>query len=389
MDKISKALNDLVLYCIRQEFSGYDPYDTLNSPLGLQQLGKWFPAVAVQIQKRNPINIRPLLGIRKGRNPKGIGLMLKAFTMLYQIDPQERYRKVADSLYQWLIDHHSTGYSGYAWGYNFDWVNPEGNLKAFTPSVVATAFVADGIYEYACAFQHDGAKQAVLSACRFIANDLPVTHLPQGISIAYTQQSKGCCYNASLLGAETLAKGYILGGEKAWLDAAHSAVEFVLSRQKEDGRWNYSYDPETGREREQVDFHQGFVLVSLDNYLQTIGDSNLKIENSIAKGLAFYRDQQFSDEGRAYWRWPKKWPTDIHHQAQGIITFARLRRYDSTYLPFAQTIAEWTIRNMQDRKGYFYYQKHRIFTNRIPYMRWGQAWMMLALAQLLCETSNV
>jgi len=383
MDKIYKALKDLILYCLRQDFSGYDPYDTLNSPLGLQRLGKWIPAVAVQIQKRNPINIRPLLGIHKGRNPKGIGLMLKAFTLLHKIDPQEHYRNIADSLYQWLIDHRSTGYSGYAWGYNFDWVNPEGNLKAFTPSVVVTAFVADGIYEYGRTFQHEEVKQAVLSACRFIADDLPVTRLPQGVSIAYTHQSKGCCYNASLLGAETLAKGYKLGGEKAWLNTSQAAVEFVLSMQKEDGRWNYSCDPETDREREQVDFHQGFVLASLDNYLRTIGNSNPKMEYAIAKGLAFYRARQFSDEGRSYWRWPKKWPTDIHHQAQGIITFAWLRRYNSNYLPFARTIAEWTIRNMQDRKGYFYHQKHRSFTNRIPYMRWGQAWMLLALAELI------
>lgn len=379
---ISSALEKLTSYIIANNFSGYDPYDTLNSSWGLKHLGKWLPAVAVQVQKRNPINIRPLLGIRKGRNPKGIGLMLKAFSILHQIEPQPRYKKIANSLFDWLIDHHSTGYSGYAWGYNFDWANPEGNLRAFTPSVVATAFVADGLYEYYQTFQKDEAKQAVISACRFIANDLPLTQLPRGVSIAYTQQSKGCCYNASLLGAETLAKGYKLGGDKEWLHIAQEAVEFVLGRQKEDGRWNYSYDPDTGKEREQVDFHQGFVLISLDNYMQAVGDSDVNVVKALEIGLAFYR-QQFSEQGRSYWRWPKPWPTDIHHQAQGIITFARMRRFDPRYLSFARVIAEWTIRNMQDRKGYFYYQKHRHFTNGIPYMRWGQAWMLLALVELL------
>ncbi len=378
---LNDAIDKLISYIQSEKFAGYDPYDTLNSPLGLQRLGTWIPAIAVQVQKRNPINIRPLLGIRKGRNPKGIGLMLKAFSMLYQLEPQARYRDMADSLFQWLIDHH-TGYSGYAWGYNFDWANPEGNLKAFTPSVVVTAFVADGLYEYYHTFHRAEAQQAVISACRFIANDLPVTPLPQGVSIAYTRQSKGCCYNASLLGAETLAKGFKLGGDKKWLDTAQSAVEFVLSRQKEDGRWNYSFDPDGNREREQVDFHQGFVLVSLDNYQRAVGASKNKIDKALEKGLAFYR-QQFSEQGRSYWRWPKPWPTDIHHQAQGVITFARLRRFETSYPSFARTVAQWTIRNMQDRKGYFYYQKHRFFTNRIPYMRWGQAWMALALAELL------
>jgi len=379
---IENALKKLSAYIIENDFSGYDPYDTLNSPLGLQRLGKWIPAIAVQVQKRNFVNIRPLLGISRGKNPKAIGLMLKAFSILYQINPNEDYRKLTDLLYQWLVEYRSTGYSGYAWGYNFDWANPEGNIKAFVPSVVATGFVADGLFEYYQTFNQDVAKSAITSACRFITDDLPVTKLPQGLSIAYTEKSSGCCYNASLLGAETLAKGYKLSGQKEWLDIARSAVEFVISRQKEDGRWNYSYDPDTDRERAQVDFHQGFVLVSLDNYLQAVGQSHLKIEEALKKGLVFYR-RQFSDEGRSYWRWPKQWPTDIHYQAQGIITFARLQHFHPAYLSFSRTIAEWTIRNMQDRKGYFYYQKHRYFTNRIPYMRWGQAWMLLALVELL------
>jgi hypothetical protein len=384
---IEDVLNKLKNYVEKEEFKGYDPYDTTNSPLGLQRLGKWIPAIAVQIQKRNPLNIRPLLGIRKERNPKGIGLMLKAYSLLYQMEPKPHYREVANLLYQWLIDHHSPGYSGYAWGYNFGWVNPQGCLKAFTPSVVVTAFVADGIYEYAHVFQHNGAKETVISACRFIADDLPITQLSTGVSIAYTQQSQGCCYNASLLGAETLAKGWSLCGDKSWLEIAEHAVEFVLSRQKEDGRWNYSFNPYNGRERKQVDFHQGFILVSLDNYQKIIGHSHNQIENALEKGLAFYR-RQFNEQGRSYWRFPKQWPTDIHHQAQGIITFARLRRFHPDYLPFARTIAEWTIRNMQDPKGFFYYQKHRFYTNRISYMRWGQAWMFLALTELIKANIN-
>jgi hypothetical protein len=35
---------------------------------------------------------------------------------------------------------------------------------------------------------------------------------------------------------------------------------------------------------------------------------------------------------------------------------------------------------MQDSRGHFYFQKRRLFTNRIAYMRWSQAWMLKALA---------
>ena len=35
------------------------------------------------------------------------------------------------------------------------------------------------------------------------------------------------------------------------------------------------------------------------------------------------------------------------------------------------------------KAGYFYYQIQPYYKNKIPYMRWSQAWMLLALATLL------
>jgi hypothetical protein len=43
----------------------------------------------------------------------------------------------------------------------------------------------------------------------------------------------------------------------------------------------------------------------------------------------------------------------------------------------------WAIENMWDERGYFCYQQHRFWKNCIPYLRWGQAWMLLALATFL------
>jgi hypothetical protein len=40
---------------------------------------------------------------------------------------------------------------------------------------------------------------------------------------------------------------------------------------------------------------------------------------------------------------------------------------------------------MWSEKGYFYYQVLPLIKNRIAYMRWSQAWMLLALSMLLSE----
>jgi hypothetical protein len=49
---------------------------------------------------------------------------------------------------------------------------------------------------------------------------------------------------------------------------------------------------------------------------------------------------------------------------------------------FADTIAAYTIENMQDARGYFYYQKFPAYTNKISYMRWSNAWMTVALSSI-------
>ncbi|WP_174783912.1 hypothetical protein [Endozoicomonas acroporae] len=75
-----EAISTLVLEQSRQDhFAGYDPFDGLNG-----KLFEWLPGLKsgifglawIQFFKQSPINFRPLLGVPKRRNPKGIGLFI-------------------------------------------------------------------------------------------------------------------------------------------------------------------------------------------------------------------------------------------------------------------------------------------------------------------------
>jgi len=380
---IPASLEKHIQYCEQEGFMGYDPYDTLNSSLNFHAFGKLGPLLAIQIQKRNPVNIRGMIGIRKGINPKGMGLFLKAYSILYKKTLNKKYLEKADFIFEWLKKNYSIGYSGHAWGYNFDWASPGSYLKAYTPSVVVTSFVIDGIFEYYKIKESKEASDIIKSSACYIINDIPITHFNEGISFSYTHLSKGCCYNASLLAAEVLAKKDFINNTSEYTSLVNEAIDYVISRQLPDGRWNYSFNTETGKERTQIDFHQGFILVSLDQLNRLMGSARRDITESVKKGLLFYRNNQFLETGRALWRFPFKWPVDIHNQSQGIITFSRLKKYGNDYLSFSRKIANWTVMNMRSDKGYFYYRKNPFFTNKISYMRWSQAWMMLALAELI------
>jgi hypothetical protein len=70
-------------------------------------------------------------------------------------------------------------------------------------------------------------------------------------------------------------------------------------------------------------------------------------------------------------------PVDAHAAAESIVTLLEFNDIET-----AARVAEWTINNMQTEEGYFIYQIHRRFTNRIPYLRWSNAYMLQALARL-------
>lgn len=379
MERIIQLLEK---YIHESLYMGYDPYDYMNTALGFFKKGKWAPVMGVQLLKRLPFNIRPLLGIKKGINPKGMGLLLKALGGVKGNENGSGSLYPEDQIFSWLKANQSKGYSGAAWGYNFDWPSQNGILKAYTPSVVVTAFVGAGIHEYYLKTKDPKAKELLVSTKKFVMKDLSFIEYQNDGFFPYTQQSAGFCYNASLLGAELLARIYSVTGDKHLLEMIKKALNLVVKQQKADGHWNYSMNLKTGLEKVQIDFHQGFILCSIDNICKYAGFEDSLYREALSKGIEYYKTVQFYENGSSKWRIPKIWPVEIHNQAQGIITFSQLAYLDPSYLPFAKTIADWTIQNMQDKKGYFYYRKYRWFTNKIPFMRWSQAWMLLALVTL-------
>jgi hypothetical protein len=100
------------------------------------------------------------------------------------------------------------------------------------------------------------------------------------------------------------------------------------------------------------------------------------------RGYEFWTERFFLAHG-----WPKYfpdrlYPADVHAAASAIVALVELRGRIPGTLMFAEQIAGWAIENLRDPQGFFYYQKRRFYSVRVPYMRWSEAWMMYALARL-------
>ena len=379
-----KVCNQLVEYIESEEYKGFDPYDTLNSFLPFGIIGKWGKPIAIQIQKRNPINLRPLMGIKKGYNPKAMGLLLQAYCLRYQRTKNTDCLKRADWLFDWLINNYSKGFSGYCWGYNFDWASSVKLLPAYSPTIVVSGFIAKGIRTYYELTSKPKALEVLVSIGAFMDQDLAKSEDESGICISYSTIEADCCYNASMLGAEHFAFLYTQTQEKKYKDLAVSCSRFVASKQLDSGCWNYSIKLETGKERKQVDFHQGYVIDSLSYVCQYIPEVAQEFKTAIEKGTEFYATNQFHHDGRSYYRIPSQWPVEIHNQAQGIISFSRWGKTDRQF-NLAQSIIDYSVKSMRSSKGFFYYKKYPWITIKTPFMRWSQAWMFLALEEFLLK----
>jgi len=385
---IQNSLDLLRNYIESENFKGYDPYDTLNSRFPFSKFGKTISIIALQVQKRNPFNLRPILSIKKETNNMGLGLMLKTYCRLQKHSPDKNYTPQIENLFKLLKENNSKKYSNTCWGYNFDWPTSKKMIAKHTPNAVVTSFACSGIFEYFLLTGNKEAENIIKSVSDFILQQLIVAEFAQGICFSYTPLEADCCYNASLLSALSLAQCYSITKDISLLDKINKAVGFVLSKQHDDGHWNYSIDKATGEERKQIDFHQGFILDCLFDIQKLTEQKDPKVEQAIQKGAEFYFKKQFKANGQSLWRLPEEFPVDIHNQSQGIITFLKLGYSNPGHLTFAKTIAEWTIKNMQSQKGFFYYRNYPFYKIKIPYMRWSQANMFYALSELMIKNKS-
>jgi hypothetical protein len=421
----------LLNYCRSNDWAGYDPYDALNSGLfkRLPFLDSWLPRLAMtQILKRSPINFRPLLMIPKTQNPKALGLFLTALLKLEKLGMVED-RNLIPGIVQNIINlrssnaptatgnrepsltdncQPSTVNRYYCWGYSFPWQGRHVLAPKGEPNLVCTVFVANALLDYFesqlhqpeidnrfcpstencepetvnCASNRIPETVNILSiatsAADYLLNEL---YWSEGDLAGFsypTPANQTKVHNANFLGAALFCRIYKHTGETKYLEPALKAARYSASRQHSDGGWDYG---EHDKQQWIDNFHTGFNLGALKticNCLQTD-----EFEPHIRKGFEFYKDHFFREDGAPKYFHNKVYPIDIHSVAQSIITLTDFSDLDPRNVDLAHRVFEWVINNMWCEQGYFHYQITPYYKNRIPYMRWSQAWMLLALASLL------
>jgi hypothetical protein len=384
-DDVKNAYAKLAAWCRREGYTGYDPFDGLNSrlfqltPVKDSRLAR---LIWLQTFKRLPFNLRKLVGISPGKNSKGIALFALARLAEFRSTGSPEVEREVRGLLDTLESMQLKGWSGAAWGYNFDWQARAFFVPSGTPTIVPTAFVARALIEAAELFDSDKYLKLARSACDLILHDLNRTEdTNNGLCFSYTPLDQTRIFNASLLAAETLASVGKLTREQELLDIAIRAAKFVIHHQRADGSWPYG----TNSYHSWCDnFHTAFMLLSLYRIMMAGNVSDKDFSDSIRRGYEFWYRSFFLKGGLPKYYHNQIYPVDAHSAGAAIVTLLEIEPIvGDTAHELANRVAHWSIQNLQDRDGYFYYQKRRFFKIKIPYMRWTQGWMLYGLARLI------
>ena len=381
-NEITRRLHLLRRHVETQQFRGWDPFDGLNSKLfqsvPLLKNNKWARLAWLQFFKRSPINFRPLAGVPKVHNAKAIALFLHGYVWLHRYEARDEYLEKIRFLARQLLEMQSTGYAGAAWGYPFDW-----QARAFfqpkgTPTVVATSFAVEALL---AAYEILPEKQwlnTALSAKDFILTDLNRSYDDDGdFTFSYSPLDHTRVFNAGLLGAKTLALIYRHTGENQLLGHAHRVISFAAKHQRPDGAWPYGTLP---YHRWVDNFHTGYNLEALHEYRKASGDTTF--DDVFQRGMDYYLNNFFTPEGIPKYYDNRTYPVEVHGTAQLIVVLHKTGLWQQ-HGDLARRVLEWTLRHMQSPKGYFYYRITLPGKNKIPYIRWSDAWMFYALSRYL------
>jgi hypothetical protein len=379
----------LYSYCKTHDFAGYDPFDGLNSRLFQVLPVKHFAFARLawlQMVKRSPVDLRSLLRVQKGANPKGLALFALAELSRSRAtqDPQhsDNARDLLEKLAGMRFEEKTpAGKTAAAFGYNFDWQSRSFYAPIGTPTVVPSAFAAQAFVEGYEFFGDDRYLDLAEGGCEFIVSGLnrPVETKDE-LCFSYTPVDHGVIFNASLLAGETLASVGTIIENSEYLAMAAKATRFVVRRQRSDGAWAYG---ENVRQQWVDNFHTAYILLSLFRISSRIPPLRNETHDAIKIGTDLWLNKFFLDDGTPKYYDNAVFPVDIHSAAVAVAALCELKPVDERMIGMARKTVEWTISKMLDPNGFFYYQKRKNLTIKTPFMRWGQAWMAYALARLI------
>lgn len=377
---VYRSIENLSRWLEENNYRGYDTFDGLNArfirPLTFET--KMLRTVLLQAVRRFPVNLRPLLGVKREHSSKGMGFLARGFIRLHKTTGNQVWADKAKFAIEWLIEHRASGYQRACWGNHFDYQARTLYLPKGEPTVVWTSLIGHAFLDAFEHFHDASYLQIAVSACEHILYDLETYTDGEGACISYVPGKDCQVHNANTLGASLLARTFLYTSEDSYRKLARRAMQYTAQHQRTDGSWYYG---EKSNLHWVDNFHTAYVLDCFKYYLEGTGDD--RFSGQMMSGYTYWKNTFFLENGTPRYYDSKTQPLDIQCCSQAIDTLVFFQDVDPESLDLAVKIAQWTIDTMQDKTGYFYYRRYaQWLVNKTPTLHWGQATMLCALAGL-------
>lgn len=394
--KVWKSIEKLDQWIEKNGWAGYDPYDIkeLKFVRFITELGKKnflfeiAREILFELFYTFPVASRRFFNVTPRVNAKAMALFGRGYLDLFLVSGNENYLSKSEFCINWLLDKRLKIDDGIAWGYPFDWQSTV-LIPKNTPNGIVTTAAGDAFWAW---YQHTNKREYLAMCehvCIFLYNNLPVDEIASDqVCFAYTPLFQNHVHNLNLFVAEFLIKIGKKSNIPEWVAQAQKAVNYTIANQADDGSFDYNGPPEKPQHFSD-NYHTGFVLRMLHSIWELTGDE--KVYNSLEKCYNHYVAHFFED-GKIPKLLPnRKYRIDIHSCAESVNCLSQLSGTFPGASELATNVLRWTIENMQDWTGYFYYAflksrfTRRVFKSKIPYMRWSQAWMIKAMSNYLLK----